>query len=113
MREARIVSVAALPAFTALPGLLGTVRAQYHLRQVFVFLNMFPLNRPEVMISKAAQRFDESGNLTDAATRDFIRQLLQELVSWTLQLQAGKSVAASESSDAARSRCESGVNRLP
>ncbi len=85
----------------ASPGLLGTVRAQYHLRQVFVFLNMFPLNRPEVMISKAAQRFDESGNLTDAATRDFIRQLLQALVSWTLQLQAGKSVAASESSDAA------------
>lgn len=42
-------------------GTLGTARAQYHLRQVFVFLNMHALNRPEVMISNAAQRFDAQG----------------------------------------------------
>ena len=34
-------------------GMLGTSRAQYHLRQMFVFLNMFPLNQPEVMIPYA------------------------------------------------------------
>ena len=28
-------------------GMLGTARAQYHLRQSFVFLNVYPLNRPE------------------------------------------------------------------
>ena len=28
-------------------GTLGTARVQYHLRQMFVFLNMFPLNRPK------------------------------------------------------------------
>src|ERR1022692_1054349 len=39
-------------------GLQGTSRAQYHLRQVFVFLNMYPLNRPEVMIAGASQKFD-------------------------------------------------------
>jgi chromate reductase, NAD(P)H dehydrogenase (quinone) len=67
-------------------GTLGTARAQYHLRQVFVFLNMYALNRPEVMIANAAQRFDEQGNLTDETTKDLIRQLLQNLVAWTRQL---------------------------
>jgi chromate reductase, NAD(P)H dehydrogenase (quinone) len=70
----------------ASPGTLGTARAQYHLRQVFVFLNMHALNRPEVMISNAAQRFDAQGHLTDTTSRDLIRQLLQNLVDWTRQL---------------------------
>jgi chromate reductase len=67
-------------------GTLGTARAQYHLRQVFVFLNMHALNRPEVMIGNAAQRFDAQGHLTDTATQDHIRQLLRHLVDWTRQL---------------------------
>jgi chromate reductase, NAD(P)H dehydrogenase (quinone) len=71
----------------ASPGTLGTARAQYHLRQVFVFLNMFPLNRPEVMIANAAQRFDAEGNLTDETTEELIRQLLRNLVTWTRRLQ--------------------------
>ena len=67
-------------------GTLGTARAQYHLRQVFVFLNMHALNRPEVMIGNAAQRFDAQGNLTDTTTQDLIRQLLRNLVDWTRHL---------------------------
>jgi chromate reductase, NAD(P)H dehydrogenase (quinone) len=64
-------------------GTIGTARAQYHLRQMFVFLNMFPVNQPEVMIANAAERFDGEGNLTHESTKDFIRQLLQSLVEWT------------------------------
>src|SRR4029077_15594638 len=64
-------------------GASGTARAQYHLRQMFVFLNMFPINQPEVMIGNAAERFDPQGNLTDETTQDFIIQLLQNLVDWT------------------------------
>ena len=30
----------------ASPGAMGTARAQYHLRQIFVFLNVFPINQP-------------------------------------------------------------------
>ncbi len=71
-------------------GALGTARAQYHLRQVFVFLNMHPLNGPEVMISNAAQRFDDKGNLTDDATKDHIRKHLQSLVDWTKRLEPGQ-----------------------
>jgi chromate reductase len=67
-------------------GTIGTARAQYHLRQMMVFLNMFPVNQPEVMIGNAAQRFDEQGKLTDDATKELIRQLLQNLVEWTRRL---------------------------
>lgn len=68
-------------------GLFGTARAQYHLRQSMVFLNMFPVNQPEVMIGNAATRFDKDGNLTDDTTKNFIRQLLTNLVAWTRRLQ--------------------------
>ena len=67
-------------------GLIGTARAQYHLRQMMVFLNMFPVNQPEVMIGNASKRFDSEGNFTDEATKDFIRQLLQNLAEWTRRL---------------------------
>lgn len=67
-------------------GALGTARAQYHLRQIMVFLNMFPINQPEVMIGNAATRFDPEGNLTDETTTKLIRQLLQNLVAWTQRL---------------------------
>jgi len=61
-------------------GAIGTARMQYHLRQVMVFLNMFPLNKPEIMIGGASGKFDESGNLTDEKTRDFIKQGVAALV---------------------------------
>jgi chromate reductase len=64
-------------------GMLGTARAQYHLRQCFVFLNMRPLNRPEVMVTYAPQKFDETGRLTDEETRKYVSALLQSLVDWT------------------------------
>jgi chromate reductase len=57
-------------------GMLGSARAQYHLRQVFVFLNMQDLKQPEVMIPSASQKFDAQGDLTDDTTRGSIRKLL-------------------------------------
>ena len=67
-------------------GGIATARAQYHLRQMMVFLNMFPINQPEVMIGNAGNKFDEQGNLTDETTKDFIRQLLANLVEWTQRI---------------------------
>ena len=64
-------------------GTLGTARAQYHLRQIFVFLDMHALNQPEVMIANAGQRFDKDSNLIDEATKEFIRKQLAALVEWT------------------------------
>jgi len=67
----------------------GTARAQCHLRQVFVYLDMFALNKPEVMIGDAAHRFDSQGNLTDENTRKYIRDLLEGLVAWARRLEQG------------------------
>lgn len=66
--------------------MLGTGRAQYHLRQMFVFLNILPVNQPEVMIPFAEQKFDTSGKLTDQNSRKFIAQLLVNLESWTRKI---------------------------
>jgi chromate reductase, NAD(P)H dehydrogenase (quinone) len=63
-------------------GVLGTARAQYHLRQIGVFLDMRILNKPEVMIGTAHERFDANGKLTHEATRKFLGDLLIALRDW-------------------------------
>jgi chromate reductase, NAD(P)H dehydrogenase (quinone) len=67
-------------------GPFGTVRAQLHLRQVCVFTNMLPLNKPELMVARAAEKFDSEGNLNDTATRARLRDLLAALATWTRRL---------------------------
>ncbi len=67
-------------------GAIGTARMQYDLRKVMVFLNMFPINRPEVMIGNSGERFDDEGNLTDDATRKIMAKQLAALVEWTRKL---------------------------
>jgi chromate reductase len=71
-------------------GVLGTARAQYHLRQTCVFLNMLPVNKPEVMIPQAQNRFDAQGNLTDEVAKGLIKQLLESLHAWTTTLKRGR-----------------------
>ena len=72
---------------SASTGILGGARAQYHLRQSLVFLNMFPLNKPEIFVNMAAQKFDANGTLLDQKTGELIGQLLANLVAWTRKLQ--------------------------
>ena len=64
-------------------GGFGTARAQYHLRQVFIFLNAPIMLRPEVMIAAAQNKFDAEGKLTDQPTRDAVAGLLTALATWT------------------------------
>ena len=71
---------------SASTGRFGGARAQYHLRQTFVFLNMQPVNRPEVMLSDASHNVDVDGKLTNEQTRQLIRQLLEALSAWTIKL---------------------------
>jgi chromate reductase len=72
-------------------GSLGTARAQYHLRQILVTLDMPVVNQPEVMIGDASQRFDPDGRLTDEPTRQFIQKLLGALVQLAKSSPASKS----------------------
>ena len=67
-------------------GGMGTSRAQYHLRQVCVFLNLHPLNRPEVFANAFGNAFDADGNLVDEKIQGNIRAQLAALVEWASQL---------------------------
>lgn len=71
---------------SASTGILGGARAQYHLRQSFVFLNMHPVNRPEVFVTFARQKFDDKGKLLDKQTKELIGELLGNLVAWAEKL---------------------------
>ena len=59
--------------------MLGGARMQYHLRQVCVYLDMHPLNKPEVFVAKAPEKFDAELNLIDDATRRVVAAQLEAL----------------------------------
>jgi chromate reductase, NAD(P)H dehydrogenase (quinone) len=65
---------------------MGTVRAQIALRQMAGFLNLLTLNRPEVLVTRAWEKFDAEGNLQDEATLQQIGDLLKALDTWTRRL---------------------------
>lgn len=67
---------------------LGTARGQFHFRHVCVSLNMVAVNVPHVDITNAKTKFDAQSLLTDTASLDALRQLLQELKNLTLRLRA-------------------------
>lgn len=60
---------------------MGGARAQYHLRQVLVFLDVHPLNKPELFISAAHEKFSATGELTDEFSRKGLDALLGALAA--------------------------------
>jgi chromate reductase len=70
-------------------GILGGARAQYHLRQIFVFIDVHALNKPEVIVPHAQDKFDAELRLTDDPTRKAIAAQLEALAKWTARLQRG------------------------
>lgn len=79
---------------SASTGTIGGACAQYHLRQVFVFLNMKPINKPEVIVTFAPQKINSEGKLVDETTRKYIKDLLESLVSWTKQLKVNSTIGS-------------------
>ncbi|MDE1834465.1 MAG: NAD(P)H-dependent oxidoreductase [Candidatus Micrarchaeota archaeon] len=75
---------------SAATGMIGGERAQLQLRQSFVYLDMHAVNKPEVIVTFAAKKFDENGNLIDEGTKELIAQLLCALVSFTKKLNGTK-----------------------
>jgi chromate reductase len=70
----------------ATASLWGTTRAQYDIRKMCVYLNMFPLNKPEVLIAQAANKFDAELKLIDKTTRELIAQQMTALRDWARRL---------------------------
>ena len=72
---------------SASSGPRGGVRAQLHLRQILVDLNMHPLNRPLLLVANEEDKFDANMKLTDPQIRETLRNMLVRLEEWTRKLQ--------------------------
>ena len=68
-------------------GMYGTLRAQMHLREILSHNQTFVMARPELMVARAGQYFDENGRLTDEAMRLRLERLLVSLRDWTRMVQ--------------------------
>jgi chromate reductase len=67
---------------SASPGMIGGARAQYHLRQMLVFLEALAFNKPEVMIGQVASKVNDKLELTDGPTRDQIASQLKAFAAF-------------------------------
>jgi chromate reductase, NAD(P)H dehydrogenase (quinone) len=68
---------------SASPSLFGGLRAQLHLRHIFVFLDARALTKPEVIIPQVNTKIDPStGELTDPATRGFLADQLSAFAAF-------------------------------
>ena len=72
---------------SASTSLRGGARAQLHLRQIMIDLNMYPINRPLLLVANAKDKFNEHLQLTDEESRLTLRDVLSSLVEWTRRLQ--------------------------
>ncbi len=70
------------------PGPLGGSRAYYHLRQVFIYLDSYMLNKPEMIIPNVDKKFDASGSLTDEHTKQKMQELLVAVEAWAKKVGA-------------------------
>ena len=76
---------------SASAGILGGGRMQYDLRRCMIFLDALTMNKPEVFIGGAMQKFDEkSGQLKDEQAVGFIKQQLAAFAKF-IEQHGGKS----------------------
>jgi len=72
---------------TAATGPVGGARAQYHLRQIMVFLEALVFNKPEIFINNVKTKVDETASeLIDIPTRDIIKQQLAAFATFVERL---------------------------
>ncbi|WED42815.1 NADPH-dependent FMN reductase [Legionella cardiaca] len=70
---------------SASPGAVGGFGANQHLRQTFVFLNVFCMQQPEAYIGGINKIFGEDGNITNESTHEFLRRYMEEFANWVKQ----------------------------
>lgn len=56
--------------------------ANHHLRQSLVFVNVATMAQPEAYIGDASGLFDESGELTNESTREFLKTYVDAFAKW-------------------------------
>lgn len=68
-------------AIVSAGGGFGGGRAQYHLRQIGVFLDLHFINKPEFYLNafQPPAKFDSDGNLIDEAAKEKLKEVLLAL----------------------------------
>lgn len=66
----------------ATPGMWGTARGQAQLRQAFTFTNSIAMLKPEILVARAREKFDDQGRLVDETTREFLGKFLVAFAAW-------------------------------
>ncbi|HXW42325.1 MAG TPA: NADPH-dependent FMN reductase [Xanthobacteraceae bacterium] len=76
---------------SAAAGILGGGRMQYDLRRCMIFLDALTMNKPEIFIGAAPQKFDDkTGQLKDEQAVGFIKQQLAAFAKF-IEQHGGKS----------------------
>ncbi len=78
---------------SASTGPRGGARAQLHLRQVLVDLNIYAINQPQLLLARAQDAFDNNLRLKDESARETLKTVLQALANWTEKIQKRVMVA--------------------
>ena len=64
------------------PGTIGGFGANHHLRQSLVFLDVPAMQQPEAYIGGAALLFDANNNISNEATREFLKKFVDAFAAW-------------------------------
>jgi chromate reductase len=63
-------------------GMTGTARGQSQLRQAFEFTDSYCMPQPEILVARAAGKFDADGRLMDEPTREYLAKYLVAFADW-------------------------------
>jgi chromate reductase len=71
---------------TVSPGAVGGFGANHHLRQMLVFLDVYPLQQPEAYMGHAGKWFGDDGKLQDESARKFLQTYINAYAAWVQRL---------------------------
>lgn len=71
---------------TVSTGMRGGARAEGHLRQICVDINLHTMSKPRVYVDNADKKIDEEGKLTDETMRERIGAFMAAFTDWIKRL---------------------------
>lgn len=73
----------------ATDGMLGTAVVQYHMREIFSFLNAHPMERPQLFISGISKKLVD-GEIHDDELRKLLQAFVGNLAKWAMRINGSK-----------------------
>jgi chromate reductase len=67
---------------TVSPGSIGGFGANHHLRQMFVFLNVYAMQQPECYLGQATDSFEQDGGVLKERTGKFLTNFVDAYARW-------------------------------